>query len=703
MATDWKKIGQTALAGTLSGVDELLFGLPEYIAKKVDRKAVEKYIKDNQSAHDIGGAGGMIASAFIPYAGLAGKALKGAGLAGKGIGAAAKAAKGVDTAMDVAKIAGAADTGADALKGADKLKGLAEGLSKYSKLAGKGAISGGAEAAVRGVTGEKTPEQIIKDIQTGATFGGAGGVLGGVLAKKAPRLMDAAQEATAKQYNISRGLNTKAMKQGYLKSIPKGAGASYKAQNVGDYLRDVTEFGKTIPRGEGYVEELSKSTTDTLETLSKAFESKFKNVPAKTIIKKIISPEDMAHLSELYGDDVAKEAVNYVLSQSGNKTGAIGMKKFFQGLGDSARTNPKISENVNLAQAIQDIAYGMKGKIDDISFAALPEGGIGGKTVAEIRQAYKLAKPFENAEFMDTLSLAKPGGGSGTFEKLGTAASMAALGGATGMAGEGTFKERLEKAGKNAIFTGLAGLGGQALVKGSSGLASRAIGSLDTAVNKIAKSMPKITSEAATNYAAKAGGQLASMAAREATKQAQPQTPQEAEAVDMAAAAGSGNKQAYMEQVFSKLDEFAAAQGVQKGTPEYDTFIKEAAQLTNGFNPEAMAGLFYQDPAEREAYTKAYRVSKALTETLPRATMSKPGFLASEAQESQIQRNSAIDQLSSLVGDVGKEKGSEKEAKAALTKILNSKADEGRKMELVKTLLSAYGVDFGTLERIGLA
>ena len=208
MATDWGKIGGDVLAGSLSGVDELLFGLPEYIAKKVDRTAVEKYIKDHQVAHDIGGAAGMIGSAFIPYAGIAGKVLKGAGLAGKGIGLASKAIKAGelgadvlragDTALDVAKIAGAAEKGADALKGAGR---FTDTLAKYANMAGKGALAGGAEAGVRGITSEKTPAQIMEDVRNGVAFGGVGGVAGGLLGGAAKRL---AGEGTK---NASQGRN----------------------------------------------------------------------------------------------------------------------------------------------------------------------------------------------------------------------------------------------------------------------------------------------------------------------------------------------------------------------------------------------------------------------------------------------------------------------------------------------------------------
>lgn len=61
-----------------------------------------------------------------------------------------------------------------------------------------------------------------------------------------------------------------------------------------------------------------------------------------------------------------------------------------------------------------------------------------------------------------------------------------------------------------------------------------------------------------------------------------------------------------------------------------------------------------------------------------------------------------MDQLASLVGDVAKERGSEKAAKAALTKILGGRESPERKAELVRLLLAQYGVDLDALAEMGV-
>lgn len=152
MPVKWEDLA----AGGAGAVDELLFGLPEFVAKKIDRKKVEDWIKANEPAYRTGEMVGTVGSMFLPVPGLG--AIKGA----KGAVTAARALKGVDTAADIAKAA----------------KGLALG-----QMAARGALSGAAEAGVRGVTSEKSLQDIAKDIQSGALFGAGGGVAGGLISR----------------------------------------------------------------------------------------------------------------------------------------------------------------------------------------------------------------------------------------------------------------------------------------------------------------------------------------------------------------------------------------------------------------------------------------------------------------------------------------------------------------------------------------
>jgi hypothetical protein len=167
---NWDELSKSVLAGGAGAVDEFLFGLPEFVAKKIDRKKVEDWIKANAPAYHTGEAIGTVGSMFVPYAGLAGKAAKGLGLG-------AEVAKGAATAAKTAAVA------TDLTRGAK----LAKTLKTIGTMAGKGAAAGATEAGVRGITSEKSLKDIAKDIQSGAIWGGAGGAVGGALAKTLPR------------------------------------------------------------------------------------------------------------------------------------------------------------------------------------------------------------------------------------------------------------------------------------------------------------------------------------------------------------------------------------------------------------------------------------------------------------------------------------------------------------------------------------
>ena len=155
MARDWKS---DLLYGGAGALDEVLFGLPEWAAKKVNRKAAEDFIAKNPEAYHAGELAGTVGSLFIPMGGLASGVFKGAKTAHTAArGAqAAKLLKAADTVSDTAKFAKA---------GVD--------WSKIAKLAGKGALYGGAESGIRGITSES--EDVAGDVARGLKFGAAGG------------------------------------------------------------------------------------------------------------------------------------------------------------------------------------------------------------------------------------------------------------------------------------------------------------------------------------------------------------------------------------------------------------------------------------------------------------------------------------------------------------------------------------------------
>jgi hypothetical protein len=254
-SVNWEDLG----AGSLGAIDEALFGLPEFALKNLGkRKEVEDYIKAHEKAYRTGETIGTIGSMFIPGTAIA-KGLTGGAKA-------AKVLKGLDTAGDAYKLVKAADKVSDVAKlaklakGADTAadigKAASEGMKikkslDFGKLATRGALSGGAESAVRGITAEKTPSEILADIKSGAMFGAGGGILGGAISRNAPRWASEAAKNTEKAYLGTTDLGRR-QALSFLKDVAgpgaKGIG-KFKAADTArkELVRVGKEIGAHIP------------------------------------------------------------------------------------------------------------------------------------------------------------------------------------------------------------------------------------------------------------------------------------------------------------------------------------------------------------------------------------------------------------------------------------------------------------------------
>ena len=237
------------VAGGESALNDVLFGLPEYVAKKIDRKSVEYYVNKYKKAHDIGSAVGTVGSMFIPVPGL--------GLVKAGAGAAkgAKAIKAAEAVTDIAKAGDAAkdigrlskigQTVADAAKTGETVERVKQKID-LGKLAAQGAIAGGAEAGLRGFTSEEQPSDILRDIQTGAMFGAGGGALGGAFARNTPRI---AGEMTKNAEKAYLGTTDLARRQAlaYMKDIAgPGAKGFGKFKSAPEARKELVRVGKEI-------------------------------------------------------------------------------------------------------------------------------------------------------------------------------------------------------------------------------------------------------------------------------------------------------------------------------------------------------------------------------------------------------------------------------------------------------------------------
>lgn len=672
-------------AGTYGTLDELLLGAPEWLLKQFgDRKSVEDYIKAHEKAYRTGETIGTVGGAFIPVGGMARGAKSAIGLG--------KAAKGAKALLP------AAETAARPL------------ISELARLAGRGAAAGGAEAAARGLFDEESAGQIAQDISQGTLFGGLGGAAGGLLSKSLSSGLDRLQKATAGQYLKGRGISARALKKAFNQSMPVGAKENYKVQKVGEYLREVTDFMKKIPRKEGSVEALSAASDAAYDALNKAFASQWGDIPAPKLVSTLIDHIDFDRVAREYGDEAAQQARDIIVNNATGKKGLRELKSFLQNQFNMARESPKIAENSALSSAMQDIASSLKSNLDDIAVKLMEREGGTPINVRELNKAYKLSAPLKISETTSTLTPQAIGGGSPTFDKaamsqlLAQAGIGAGIGGATNIAQASGIDTGNEIANR-AISSVLGAVAGKAL----SGASSRLIGAIDTPIAKLAA---KVTPEVAESLAptlAVQGGRLAENVQREAAKAAAPTTPDEAEAASDGAEAGQtvGTPQ-YTSLILGKLSEFATANGIEPDSQDYKDFVQAVGSATMSadgqpFDPRKMAKLLYPDAGQREKYLTALDVSQRLSASLAPAVKAKGGvFGIGEDVEERINRETALNKLGELVADVSKGQGTEKKARDQLATILGSRATQAEKKKLVRHLLETYGVDFDVLSQVGI-
>jgi len=694
MAFNWEDVK----AGGLGAIDEALFGLPEYALKKLGkRQEVEDYIKKNEKAYRTGETVGTIGSMFIPIPGAG--AVKAGTMAAKGLKAAkaadtvtdlARLAKGADTVSDVGRLIKGVDTAADIGKAADTGIKLKKNID-FSKLATRGALAGGAESGVRGITSEKTPAEILKDIQTGALFGAGGGVVGGVLGNNLKRYASEAAEGAEKAYLGTTDLVRK-QALAHLKDVAGAGAKGFGKLSVADkarreLVRVGKEIGAHIP---GKMDEAIFENKKMWKALDDVVENAMPNVRGSEIYSEALNKLDMDALYAQFPKAEVDGFLKQVLVDGVDRSGLANSRAFLSDLIDAANNKSTIKSGKDAAtQRMQkEIAKSLKTGVDEIVMDTAEKAGLN-IDFNKLKKDYLPMRAFAESGAIDSIVPTKTFLGSPTMEKL----AMSGAGSALGFSQGDDLETRL----KNAA---IGGVGGFAVKKGLEKLITKGIASTAPLAGLASDALEKIAPEVLEKAGATIGGQAGSVISRKVLDEVQPETPKEAEAAETAAV--SDNEPVYLSRVLQKMQDYAIANGVDPESQEFQDFAGQVYSATGGFDPEKIGSILYTDPGEQASYLKALQVSKGLREVMPTATAKKAGLFDKATAEEDLARGTAIDKLSALVGDVAKEAGTEAYAKKALTKILNSNDDPERKAQLVKTLLSGYGVDIDELESMGV-
>lgn len=664
-------------AGGAGAVDELLFGAPEWLLKKFgDRKAVEDYIKAHEKAYRIGETVGTVGGAFIPVGG----ALK-AGKLALGLGKAAKAAK---VGSELARLG---EVAAPAARSA---------LGEIARLAGRGAAAGGAEAAARGLFDEESAGQIAQDISQGTLFGGLGGAAAGALSKAAPKLTSLLKKGTEKATIGLTDANTRGLLQSVQKLSGEGSGAMKQAQTVDDIRREISDLIKSKKLyKEGAVASAAEAQSKVWKQLDDVYEKVAGGKTGMQVLTGGLGPEDMANLANKYDPETLDAAITAIAGPLGKRTGLANIRGKLEDLAKNARV--KGTGNAEIDDATFDIAKTLRRNLDDSVIKAAEDAGV--KIPENFKREYGLLMPIAKGEVRADIAPSKFNLGSPTFEK---AAAATVLGGGSSLLG-GPDEDIQTKLARGAAGAAL-GFGAS---KALGALTRKGVASADTLAGILEKAAPKIA-EAAPDVAVM-GGRLAENVQREATKAAAPTTEEEAQAASDGAEAGQavGTPQ-YTGLIMGKLAEFAAANGIEPDSQDYKDFVQAVGSATMSaegqpFDPRMMAKLLYPDDVQRAKYLKALDVSQRLSASLSPAVKSRGGlFGIGEDVEERINRETALDKLGSLVGEVAKATGTEKAAKKQLQTILGMRASQADKKKLIMSMLESYGVDFETLQQAGL-
>lgn len=606
-----------ALAGGASG---LLFGIPEWIARQVDAKAVQDYIDKHKSAYETGGTIGSIGSGFIPVAGLAGKAIQGAGALGKAAG--------------LGKLAA----------GATKLGAGLEKVGSATKGVGNLALRGAAEGAIgSGIRTGTEGGDLGENVAQGALFGGAGGALGGMLGQSGKRLQELKEDAAKAVIGQTPGMTGRMAMRGFAKQSGVGKAGS-KLSKIDDWMERNADFAlrpelKLTSRG--LHPDIKGNLTDAkgrLEAMKDVNKEAFKQIDDLFVagnkdINEAMQPtiNDLRqYANEAVGSKGVK-AVDDLVKRLDSIDNLPGKRKIL-----SDWIKRKANQPDDVTQMQYEAALHLSGALDDAVEGVAEK--YGGPSLKQAAREYGMIENASTAITRDEFSgVGKMTTGSPTFEKgkvydqLKAAGTLGLAGAGLGAAGQDWSDT--EKVADNLKNVLLASAGGAALSKIPGALKQEALGAsykgLKSALANpgIQKALGKVedVAEKATPGLAAGLGNVAGQS---------DETGPESVGVDAAQAEAKGTPEAkaeFQDSVISRLKQFWDVGGFsdQFEDPEgaYQQYLQSVYEQSNGFDPMKLASILYPDPDDRKRYLDVLQNSQAIQQNIAGATQRGGGNL----------------------------------------------------------------------------
>jgi hypothetical protein len=674
--------GEQFLTGLGGAANQVLFGLPEFIARKVQGdELVNKWIQDRQGAWDVGSTVGGVGSFFIPGGALA----KGLGMGAKALGA-GKIASGLDKAADVIK--GAQSIGKSPIT-QKAIQGVAGALEQ-------GIPRALVETAQTGDIG-KAGENLLAGAALGGGLGAGAGLLSkglGTLAKRgAEQLGELGEKARTGTASVL-GLNKAALRRDLKVNTIRGFNSNQAAANLDrsvDSVLDLADDPKLrlfteAGRGDRIASELAEASKGYDDLLVGSFkrDPELAGVVRNNIKKNIEglkgNPEFSGIASDAMDkfDDVAAKIDDYLKTP----TGVSNMRQGFDAKIKSLRRKQMNGLTDDAADAelaaYQTALDSINETIDQVAPGALGEMG-------KRYRALKMLSMSDVLDKMGDLNFGKMGGGSPTMEKLLTGA---ALGGGSGLASGESPEEVLKRAAIGSVIGGsvnrlipkltqramplVAGLAGkgQDLLEG---IAAKAPGAM-----KIAQNVPGQIGAGAASMADLTGGPVA---------EAAPEMEPEAVEQDVLGA------------IFNRLDQKWNSTNAQYYGPA-DPSNPYYAQWARGAIDQAMPGgqldpiiagkILGQNKEQADQIAQALAASRAIKQNVAQAGEMGGGILGigqSPTEQAQLARQL----IQGSLGDVGSKAGiTQKQVDQAVQQILGGGGTMQEKVQKLMQLQSAY-------------
>jgi hypothetical protein len=475
--------------GAWTGVNELLFGLPEWMAKKKGGdfyNEIQTLREQNPLAAGVGTGLGLVGGMLVPVGGLA-------KLGGKGLTTAARLAKGADTAVDLTRAGGMAGRLAQAGQTADR----AGDILRTMKGAKGAMLRGASQAVPQAAFTADSGGDFLKQAALGTALGGGAELGLGKLLGKAGGAID---DATI---NAVTGGQARRVRSDVLGGARRATGGGLNKAD--DKIADLASF----LRREGI-----QSLDDVAEKYSgqadiwKALGNKVDEVGLKpsNILDDMLKDSRAAGILDKFDEAEAKEIISDVITRADRGTNWAGTRSI---LDDFIARGMKSDDMGKAAKG--SLAGLVKELYDDASIKLADD--LSGADFTKLKKDWTNIRALGSAAMRDA---SDPGkvftGGSDTFMKQ--AMSQLSPGGAVLGGAMGT--------GEEGIMDNIAGAAGGALL-GSA--ANKLIPKLGTkALGFGANALSKVTDEG-IQQAARGVSRLTSKDV----------TPDEAETMDKAA------------------------------------------------------------------------------------------------------------------------------------------------------------------------